>query len=115
MNTVVSGNDSGVIKEGSVTTAGTGYSDGDQNLTGGTGTGAQATIGQSAGAINAITIINQGTGYTSGDVLTIAGGAGDARYTVSAVADLGNLIPSFLGVQNLPTLADVLTMVGLKL
>jgi hypothetical protein len=97
MNTVVSGNDSGLIKSGTITTAGTGYADGDQDLTGGTGTGARATIAQGGGAINAITIINQGTGYTAGDVLSVAGGNGDGRYTVGAVADLGNLIPSFLG------------------
>ena len=43
-------------------------------LTGGTGTGALATVVVSGGAITSVTVVNGGTGYTVGDVLTIASG-----------------------------------------
>lgn len=67
---------------GYTTTAGTTV-----NLTGGSGTGAQANITVTAGAVAVTSFFSYGTGYVNGDVLTIvaAGGTG-ATYTITSTA-----------------------------
>jgi len=62
-------------------TAGSGYTNGTytaQALTGGTGSGATATIVAASGAISTVTLVSGGTGYTAGDTLSasIPGGSG---------------------------------------
>lgn len=54
-------------------TAGSGYTNGTytaQALTGGTGSGATATIVVASGAVSAVTLVSGGTGYTAGDALS---------------------------------------------
>jgi hypothetical protein len=56
-------------------TAGTLYTNGTYTnvpLTGGTGSGAQATIVVSGGGVTAVTLTKQGTGYTAADALSAA-------------------------------------------
>jgi hypothetical protein len=60
-------------------TAGSGYTNGTytaQALTGGTGTGATATIVVAGGAVSTVTLVSKGTGYTAGDTLSAAIPAG---------------------------------------
>jgi len=69
--------------------SGSGYPNGtyyNQPLTGGTGSGATATIVVSSGVVNSITLSAGGTGYVVGDTLSISlsAGAGFA-VTVSAI------------------------------
>lgn len=98
MNTVVSGDDKGMIQTGTISAGGTGYADAnDVSLTGGNGSGAVASIVASAGAITEIELQDQGTGYQVGDVLTVPGGGGDGRFTVASVSDAGLLVPTYLG------------------
>ena len=59
----------GVITGGSAYTAGTYFN---VPLTGGTGSGAMATITVSGGAVTAVTITNGGLQYTAGDALSAA-------------------------------------------
>ncbi|HEU4901178.1 MAG TPA: hypothetical protein VFT06_00260 [Flavisolibacter sp.] len=66
-----------------VSAAGSGYVNGTYNnvpLTGGTGSGAQATIVVSGGAVASVTMTASGTGYVAGDVLSASntnlGGSG---------------------------------------
>jgi len=51
---------------------GSGYSNGTNTvaLTGGTGTGATATIVRAGGVVTSVTIVSQGSGYTVGDILS---------------------------------------------
>lgn len=54
-------------------TAGTGYTNGTYTaipLTGGTGTGATATITVAGTVVTAVTLVNKGSGYTAADVLS---------------------------------------------
>ena len=60
------------------------------NLTGGTGTGAQATVVCSGNTITSITVTSAGSGYLVGDVLTIAAlalGTGSSAATITLVVD----------------------------
>lgn len=73
----------GVITNLNTITAGTGYTNGtyyNVSLTGGSGTGATATIKVSGGAVTAVTLTNGGSLYAVGDVLsannTDIGGSG---------------------------------------
>lgn len=59
--------DSGV----SIKSGGTGFTNSSVNLSGGSGSGAQAQITTANSAITAVTITNTGSGYVSGDTLTI--------------------------------------------
>ncbi len=68
-------------------TGGTGYSAGTVTPTGGTGTGATATITVNSGAVNGATIVNKGKNYSDNDVLTVPGGDGNGRITVNGVSD----------------------------
>jgi hypothetical protein len=66
-------------------TAGAGYTNGtytDVALTGGTGTGAKATIIVSGGAVTSVTITAPGTGYTVADVLTYALPGGGTNFQI---------------------------------
>ena len=73
VNTVLT-NRIGVL--GSLASGGTGYTAGTFALTGGSGTGATATVAVSGGVITSVTLVNQGTGYKAGDVLSMGGGSG---------------------------------------
>ena len=74
----------GRILTGTITNGGTLYNGGNTGtfsavpLTGGTGTGAQATIVVTSGVVTAVTLTNGGTGYNVGETLS------------AAVANLGN-------------------------
>ena len=60
------------------------------NLTGGTGTGAQATVVCSGNTITSITVTSAGSGYLVGDVLTIAAlalGTSSSAATITLVVD----------------------------
>ena len=62
-------------------------------LTGGAGTGAQATVVCSGNTITSITVTSAGSGYLAGDVLTIAAtdlGAGSSAATITLV--VGDLV-----------------------
>ena len=59
--------DSGV----SIKSGGTGFTNSSVNLSGGSGSGAQAQITTANSAITAVDITNTGSGYVSGDILTI--------------------------------------------
>lgn len=81
----------GVLYSGSITAAGAGYTDATYSyeaLTGGSGTGATATIVVAAGAVTSVTINNRGSGYAAADVLSadIPAGTGFA-FTVSEVLE----------------------------
>lgn len=83
----------GVATVGSVT-AGTGYTNGTYEnvpLSGGTGSGALATVVVGSTVVSTVTITKAGTGYTVGDVLSVpgayAGGTGTgASVPVASVA-----------------------------
>ena len=77
-------------------TAGSGYTDGTYTnvaLTGGTGTGAQATITVAGGIVTDVVITANGTGYTVGDDLTYAlpGGGSNFEITLTHVMDFVSL------------------------
>jgi hypothetical protein len=78
-NRIATGNSSGTIA------AGSGYTEGVYNniaLTGGSGSGARATIGVNvAGQVGGVTITVSGTGYQIGDVLTATGFGGGSGFT----------------------------------
>jgi hypothetical protein len=72
-------NYTGGVNVVSIANAGTGYTDGTYSyisLTGGTGTGAKATVIISGGVAISVVITDRGTGYTVGDTLTAAIPAG---------------------------------------
>ena len=69
-------------------TAGSSYSAGTVTPTGGTGTGATATIAvNGSGEITGATVVNPGRNYTNNDELTVPGGNGAGRITVNGVSD----------------------------
>jgi hypothetical protein len=77
-------------------TAGSGYTNGtysDVAMTGGTGTGAQATITVAGGIVTAVVITANGTGYTVGDELTYAlpGGGSSFKITLTYVMNFVSL------------------------
>lgn len=66
--------------------AGSGYTNGtysDVALTGGTGSGAKATIVVSAGIVTSVTITANGSGYTIGDELTYALPGGGTNFKIT--------------------------------
>ena len=77
-------------------TAGSGYTNGTYTnvaMTGGTGTGAQATITVAGGVVTAVVITANGTGYTVGDELTYAlpGGGSNFKITLTYVMSFVSL------------------------
>ena len=63
------------------------------DLTGGTGTGAQATVVCSGNTITSITVTTAGTGYVVGDTLTIAAlDLGVASSTATILLDAGDIV-----------------------
>jgi hypothetical protein len=77
-------------------TAGSGYTNGTYTnvaMTGGTGTGAQATITVAGGVVTAVVITANGTGYTVGDQLTYAlpGGGSNFKITLTYVMSFVSL------------------------
>ena len=84
---------------------GTSYADGTYpyiSLTGGSGSGATATIVVSGGTVTSVTIDAQGAGYAVGDILsaTIPGGAGFTA-TVQSVQNLISLYQHEFGVDQI--------------
>lgn len=83
-------------------TAGTLYTNGTYTnvpLTGGTGSGAQATIVVSGGGVTAVTLTKQGTGYTAADSLSAAaaniGGTGSGfAIPVTSITQQITLLPT---------------------
>ncbi len=65
-----------------IVAAGSGYSDGTFETTGGNGAGQTVTITQTGGAIQTVTLVNPGSGYLRSDVLTIVGGNNDGTVNV---------------------------------
>ena len=89
-------NTADAINQVSITDLGTGYTDGTysyETLTGGTGTGATATMEVIAGSVVQVTINNRGSGYTVGDTLTATlDGIGiDFEITVDTLMQLVSL------------------------
>jgi hypothetical protein len=88
-------------------TAGSGYTNGNYvnlPLTGGTGSGATATVTVAAGAITSVTIVNGGAGYVVGDVLSLntayltsTGVPGTTSLTVTSVQTTNSSGTSWLG------------------
>ena len=87
-------NTTGAVNLFTLTNGGTLYTNGVytyQNLTGGTGTGAQATITVAGGIVTTVVITARGSGYTVGDTLSAAIPAGSGfqivlTYTMSYVS-----------------------------
>jgi len=88
----------GGLKTFSITTPGTGYTDGTFPTTGGTGTGGTVTITTTAGAVTAAVGATIGSGYQIGDVLTITGGGNDATITITDLNYFG-----YLETSDMPT------------
>lgn len=88
----------GAVSSGSITAAGSGYTNATYNgvaLTGGSGSGATADITVAGGVVTTVTLVNAGSGYAAGDVLSAAasslGGVGSGlTWTVSAVSSAGS-------------------------
>ena len=96
-------NKAGAIFSGSITTAGSSYTNGTYSyypLTGGTGTGATATIVVSGNVVTSVTIQDKGYDYTEGNVLSavIPGGAG-FTWTVGTTVSLVSLFQHEIGVD----------------
>ena len=88
-------NYTGGLFDGSITDPGSGYTDGTYaytDLTGGSGTGATATIVVQGGEVVSVQINNRGTGYADEDALTasIPGGA-DFEFTVTMTVNFVSL------------------------
>jgi hypothetical protein len=85
----------GGVFEGSITNAGTGYTNATYpyiTLTGGSGSGATATITVTGGVVTSIVINSRGEGYAPDDVLTATFGSGsDFAFTVSSTINFVSL------------------------
>jgi hypothetical protein len=89
-------NYTGGVLDTSITDDGSGYTNGTYSyepLTGGTGSGATATIVVSGNAVTSVQINDRGTGYEVGDTLTatLAGGGIDFELTVNTTMSFVSL------------------------
>jgi hypothetical protein len=96
-------NASGGILTAAITNTGSGYTDGTYDntvLTGGSGTGATATVVVAGGVVTSVLINGHGTDYIVGDTLsaTIAGGAGFIL-TVSTLMNFVSLFQNEIGTD----------------
>lgn len=96
-------NATGGLLAGSITDAGTGYTDDTYTyipLTGGSGSGATATIVVSGGIVVSVVINDRGTGYAPEDALTATFGSGsDFEYTVSTTMSFVSLWQHEIGTD----------------
>lgn len=104
-------NSTGAIATGTIVAAGSGYTNGTytlESLTGGSGTGAQATIVVSGGAVTSVTITLKGTGYEVDDQLSAALPAGAGFiFTVTEVQNYVSLYQHEIGVNAVSQTAQV--------
>lgn len=102
------GNEGGVATHGAIT-GGSGYSNGTYNavpLTGGNGTGAQATIVVSGATVTTVTITAAGDNYLVGDVLSASGAT---LTTQGQVATVGNIAGTATGSGSSTNVATTAT------
>ena len=98
-------NTSGGVNNKTLTTGGSSYTNGTYSykaLTGGTGTGATATLVVSGGTVTSVTINNRGTGYTVGDILSAALPVGSGlQITVNSLITTTSLWQHEIGVDEI--------------
>lgn len=103
VNAGVDINATGGLLSGSITDAGTGYTDDTYTyipLTGGSGSGATATIVVSGGIVVSVVINDRGTGYEPEDALTATFGSGsDFEFTVSTTMSFVSLWQHEIGTD----------------
>lgn len=96
-------NYTGGLLTGSITDAGTGYTNDTYSyipLTGGSGSGATATITVTGGVVTSIVINDRGTGYVAEDVLTATFGSGsDFEFTVDSTINFVSLWQHEIGTD----------------
>ena len=103
----VTGGEAGRIKTFTVTTGGTGFTDGTHtgvDIVGGTGNGAKATVVVSGNAVTTMTISTAGRSYKVGDTILVSGGTpgiGGGTGTAITVATIGSAGTSINNVRNL--------------
>ena len=97
--TIVNANATGVKTLGSISAAGTGYTEGTTTgvttTSSGSGTGLTVDVtADASGNVTGVTINNDGLNYAVSEVITIAGsGNGDATIPVSAIHGNGATVP----------------------
>ena len=103
VNSGVEINAVGGVFTGSITNAGTGYTNGTYSyipLTGGSGSGATATITVTGGVVTSIVINSRGTGYAPDDALTATFGSGSAfAFTVVSTINFVSLWQHEIGTD----------------
>ncbi len=99
----------------SITSNGSGYSNGAATVTGGTGSGITLTVAQTGGEVTGITFTDGGSGYTNGDVLTlIQGGSGDnATITLTSAPNGAVTSMSINAAGSNYSVGDIITVVQL--
>lgn len=98
-------NSSGGVNKVTITTGGSSYTNGTYTytaLTGGTGSGATATIVVAGGTVTSVTINSRGTDYSAGDILsaTIPAGSG-LQITINNVMTFTSLWQHEVGVDSI--------------
>jgi hypothetical protein len=93
----------GGILTGAITDAGSGYTNGTYSyipLTGGSGSGATATITVAGGVVTAVLINDRGTGYVDANVLSATFGSGSGfEFTVDSTTDFVSLWQHEIGTD----------------